>query len=166
MRTMKVIPYRAIALVVLSLAFAFPSPARGEKEVAMYDLPAVMSHAHIRALKKAGWSDEKMGRLFSVYRTYHRTYAFIRLPKPVPATHLLLLAEWASVITGNKIDPYLTAGIHKHEVYHDVDIGKCSFYGVESTRIGGHTEKDREKEAGRKKLLAQEKKAHEANQFH
>ncbi len=133
--------------LLLSFLSTVPSPVRGEKEAATYDLPQALPEAHLRALKKAGWNDEKVQRLSAVYRIYRRAYAFVLLPKPVPGAHLLILAEWANVITGNKVDPYLTAGIHPQEVYHDVDIGKCSFYGTEAAR----TTDEREETDGEKK---------------
>lgn len=120
-----------IAVCSVFLFSLFPSTARGERKegAAVYDLPPVPSQTHMDALKKAGWSPEKIGRFLKVYKRYHRAYAFVRLPEPVPGEHLFLLAEWANVVTRNEVNPYLVAAIHPHEVYKGVNIGGCSFYG-------------------------------------
>lgn len=118
-----------IAMCAAFLLSMFTATARGEKEAATFDLPPVPSQTHMDALKKAGWGEEKIGRFLKVYGRYHRAYAFVRLPEPVPGEHLLILAEWANIVTRNKVNPYLVAAIHPHEVYKGVDIGGCSFYG-------------------------------------
>lgn len=147
MATGKITRRRAAVLFLFSLSLVFCStPADGNEKEAKYNFPESAPGTYAGALRNAGWDNEKIKRFSAVYARYRRAHAFVELAEAIPGKHILLLAEWINVLTKHNVDPYLTAGIHPHEVYHGVEIGKCSFYGSD-----GADEEAAEKENNRMK---------------
>lgn len=143
-------------IVALFLFFLFlifcTAPVQGNEGEAKYSFPAAISGTYEGMLRNAAWDSEKIKRFSKIYKRYRRAHAFVEIPETIPGEHILLLAEWINVLTKHNVDPYLTAGIHPHEVYHGVEIGKCSFYrngGIDDEEGEGkeNNRMKREKEA-------------------
>lgn len=147
MATRKIIR-RGVAVLFLFFLFSVlcVASAHGNEQEVKYSFPESAPGTYIGALRNAGWDSEKVKRFSAVYARYRRAHAFVELAEAIPGKHILLLAEWINVLTKHNVDPYLTAGIHPHEVYHGVEIGKCSFYGS-----GGANEEVTKKENSRMK---------------
>lgn len=141
---------RGAAVLFISL-FISAATVRGDTGNTEYDLPTTLPITHKIALKNAGWNGEKIVRFSTVYERYRKAHAFVHLPQPIPGEHLLLLAEWVNVVTRHRIDPYLIAAIHQHEVYRGRGIGACSFYGDSKyAKLEEHAEENNRLERERK----------------
>ncbi len=129
-----------VALLSGVLVFFVPALASSEnhKPNASYDLPEYLPAADRTALVKAGWNAALVATFEEkIYRRYRKAYAFFLIPNALPEEHLLMLAEYTNVITGNQVDPYLIAAIHSNEVFLNVEIGGYTFYPREEpgTRV-------------------------------